>query len=125
MTHDLRGQDLIDSRDVIARIDDLESDKDAAEEDGDDFDEDDQEELDALKALAEEAAGYAADWHHGETLIRDSHFEEYAQDLAEDIGAISSDTAWPATCIDWTQAADELRHDYTAVEFDGATYWIR
>ena len=30
-----------------------------------------------------------------------------------------------ATCIDWAQAARELRMDYTSVDFDGVTYWIR
>jgi hypothetical protein len=45
--------------------------------------------------------------------------------LAEDIGAINGDATWPNNCIDWDQAAKELRMDYTAVDFDGITYWIR
>lgn len=89
------------------------------------LDEDEQAELAALKALAEEAEGYAADWAHGETLIRDSYFKEYAQELAEDIGAINRNATWPNNCIDWDQAARELQMDYTSVEFDGVTYWIR
>jgi hypothetical protein len=28
-------------------------------------------------------------------------------------------------CIDWNEAASELQMDYTAVEFDGVTYWVR
>ena len=32
---------------------------------------------------------------------------------------------WPNTCIDWDQAAGELKMDYSAVDFDGVTYWIR
>lgn len=27
--------------------------------------------------------------------------------------------------IDWERAAEELRMDYTAVDFDGVTYWVR
>lgn len=111
--------DLIDSRDVIQRIAELEDIEPA------DLDDDDREELRVLKALAEEAAQYAPDWEHGETLIRDSYFKNYAQDLAEDIGAIKAEAQWPYTCIDWEQAARELRMDYTAVDFDGVTYWIR
>jgi antirestriction protein len=128
--------DVIDSRDVIARIEELEGERDsyATAQAGEgepevmdweaDFP-DDAEELATLKALAEEAEGYAPDWTHGETLIRDSYFVEYAQELAEDIGAINHEASWPNTCIDWEQAARELRMDYTAVEFGDVTYWIR
>lgn len=45
--------------------------------------------------------------------------------LAEDIGAIPSEYTWPASCIDWDQASRELQMDYTAVDFDGVTYWVR
>ena len=117
--------DLIDSRDVIARIEELESSIESASEDNGTPDEDEVTELAALKALEAEASGYAADWTYGETLIRDSYFEDYARDLAEDIGAIDKDAKWPNTCIDWEQAARELQQDYTSVEFDGVTYWIR
>lgn len=82
-------------------------------------------ELHALQELADEAEGYAPDWKHGEALIRDDYFETYAQQLAEDIGAIDKAAQWPNTCIDWEQAARELQQDYTSVEFDGVTYWIR
>jgi len=83
------------------------------------------EELKQLKKLADDAEGYTSDWSHGAQLIRDSHFEEYAQEFAEDIGAIDRKVAWPYTCIDWERAARELQMDYTAVEFDGVTYWVR
>lgn len=33
--------------------------------------------------------------------------------------------AWPLTCIDWVQAAEELQQDYMSYEFDGYTYWVR
>jgi hypothetical protein len=109
--------DVIDSRDIIDRISLL-------EELGEERDESEAEELAALLALQEEANG-SPDWQYGETLIRDTYFREYAQELAEDIGAIDRNASWPARCIDWDQAADELRQDYFSVEFDGATYWIR
>lgn len=83
------------------------------------------EELKTLRSLAAQASGYADDWEHGETLIRDSYFKDYAQELAEDIGAVNADATWPNNCIDWDQAARELRMDYTAVEFDDVTYWVR
>lgn len=87
-------------------------------------DESEREELTSLQALAEDASS-SPDWIHGETLIRDSYFEDYARELAEDIGAIKSDAQWPNNCIDWKEAAELLQQDYTSMEFDGITYWIR
>lgn len=145
------SQDIIDSRDIIARIDYLESSITDCEtcggsgylkpEDGNDtaddekcgecengrngLDSDEWEELEALKALQEEAEGYSEDWKYGSTLIRDSYFEDYARELADDIGAIDKNASWPVNCIDWEQAANELKHDYTSVDFDGVDYWVR
>jgi len=58
-------------------------------------------------------------------LIPEHEFTDYARELAEDCGMIPDDTQWPLTCIDWTQAARELRYDYTAVTFDGASFLVR
>ncbi len=110
------SEDILDSRDIIARIEELtDMVRDCDEE----------SELKALEAFAEEASWYASDWQYGEMLIRDSYFQEYAEELADDIGAIDSNATWPLTCIDWQQAARELQSDYSAVEFDGVTYWTR
>ena len=112
--------DVIDSRDVISAIEELESEL----EDGD-ISAGDLELLENLKALADEAHGYASDWTYGETLIHEDYFTTYAQELAEDIGAVNSDQSWPNSCIDWDQAARDLQMDYTACEFDDATYYVR
>jgi antirestriction protein len=112
--------DVIDSRDVIARIDELE---DKLQDNL--LDDDELAEIDALKELAAEASGYAADWEYGETLIHDSYFEDYTREFAEDCGFVNADASWPNNHIDWEAAARELQYDYTSVEFDGVTYWIR
>lgn len=127
------SDDIIDSRDVIARMGYLRSfceDEDGeiltpetAPEDHANIEE--IEEYAKLQALCDEAEDYASDWKYGATLIRDSHFEDYARELAEDTGAVSRDAQWPLQHIDWTAAADELKQDYTSVEFDGVTYWVR
>lgn len=149
--------DIIDSRDVIARIEELEAEREALQLEIDDAEvqwlkteagteeahavvdrrqaayvaldtwdaSSDADELRILKALADEASGYASDWKYGETLIRDSYFRDYAEQLADDIGTITDNPPWPLTCIDWDQAARELQYDYTAVDFDGVTYWVR
>jgi hypothetical protein len=120
------ADDLIDSRDVIKRIEELRdtivTDDDERSNGPDQTDE--RTELAALEALQTEASG-VPDWPHGVTLVRECYFKRYAQDLAEDIGAIKSEMAWPYTCIDWDQASDELKQDYTSVDFDGESYWVR
>jgi antirestriction protein len=47
--------------------------------------------------------------------------EAFAEDMAEQTGALRGDNVWPYTCIDWEQAARELMYDYT--EIDG--YYFR
>jgi hypothetical protein len=39
--------------------------------------------------------------------------EEFAQQLAEDIGALNEFLVWPHNCIDWEHAAHELSYDYS------------
>lgn len=38
--------------------------------------------------------------------------EDFAQDMAEQLGDIKKDVQWPYTCIDWEKAARELMYDY-------------
>lgn len=124
-TYPTNSDDVIDSRDVIHAIEDLTA---MRTDDPENFDEDDAETLASLEALAADAADYASDWHYGESLIRDSYFETYAQELADDIvGGEIRDlmTQWPMRCIDWKQAARELQQDYTAITWEGVTYWTR
>lgn len=89
----------------------------------------DYEEWEAIKSFKEDAEDYG-DWDHGETFIADSYFEDYARELAEDIGAIKRDMEWPCNCIDWEAAAEQLKADYTSYELPGiggnkVTYWAR
>lgn len=126
MTRDIsKFDDIIDSRDVIERIEELQALQEEREEAGEKLDVKEAEELAALLALQDAAGGYSEDWTYGATLIRNSYFKEYAQELADDIGAIPNGAQWPCYCIDWDYAARELQMDYTAVEFDGVTYWVR
>lgn len=88
-------------------------------------DDSDLEELAQLKAFVEEVEGYANDRVRDTTFIRESHFTEYAEQLAEDIGAVNEGAQWPNNCIDWDKAASELKIDYTSADLDGVTYWFR
>ena len=142
------SEDLLDSRDVIARRDELKEErdaiyccaefstgsgvhdeecnteaKDAAERELKQWDEDYGDELRALEAFISEGSD---SWKDGETLVRESYFEDYARDVTEDIyGSEMLAASWPLTCIDWEQAARELQYDYTGADFDGVTYYYR
>lgn len=138
------ADDVIDSRDVIARIEELQEERDQYPfgEDSDpenddpaklhaeqhkgwaDANPDDAAELAALVALAEEAEGYATDWKHGEPLIRDSYFTDYVMEMLSDIGDLPRDIPHYIV-IDEEATARNVQMDYTAVDFDGVTYWIR
>lgn len=134
--------DVIDSRSVIERIaelrqefadaleledgcNDVESLIERASNDDSHYMHDEAEELRALENLNGEGEARTSEWRYGVALVRDSYFEDYAMQLAEDIGAIPRDASWPANCIDWEQAARELRVDYTAIDFGDETYWMR
>ncbi|MBV6514215.1 MAG: hypothetical protein FMNOHCHN_03805 [Ignavibacteriaceae bacterium] len=81
---------------------------------------------DRITAIQElESEVNSSEWGHGIEFIKDSYFAEYAEQLAEDIGAIDRNANWPLNHINWELAADELKSDYTSVEFDGETYWYR
>jgi len=135
MTSPTKYDDVIDSRDVIARIEELEGERDAANEADPTVGEDgftawerdnteDADELKALKALADEAEGYAPDWRYGATLIRESDFVTYCQELVEDIGDMPKGMA-DYLVIDWEGTARNIRVDYTEVDFDGVPYLVR
>lgn len=86
-----------------------------------DFGDEEEKELEEL----EELENTITDFRHGETMIEVDDFEDYARELAEDIGAVGWDLKWPLNNIDWEAAADELAQDYTVVEYQGEEYYVR
>lgn len=140
---ELSRQDYVSGSDVVARIEDLKDDRDLwvldkmlGDEDApielvtywegrwaDEFP-DEAAELKELQEFHEEATGYSGDGDDY-TAIADSYFEEYAQQLAEDIGAIKSDAGWPLMHIDWEAAANALKVDYTEVTLRSTEFQIR
>jgi predicted nucleic acid-binding Zn-ribbon protein len=87
-----------------------------------DYGDDEAEELAEIESLKDEVGG---EWKHGVQLIPESDFEDYARELAEDIGAIKRDMEWPCNHIDWAAAADSLKMDYTSTTFMGTDYLYR
>lgn len=133
--------DTIDVRDIIARVEELREERDdlqtaldgGSQEDVNaltEWETDNAEELAELESLLDDLNGmggdeqWEGDWYPV-TLIRDSYFQDYAQELAEECGMIDNKIGWPHTCIDWEKAARELQWDYSSVEVNGVTYWTR
>jgi hypothetical protein len=115
--------DMIDVRDIISRIEELEGELEGFEvKGGCEFDEL-TEELEMLTSfmdsLKNEGGGderWNGDWYPL-TLIRDSYFTEAMQELCEDIGDMPRDGFPSYMVIDWEATARNLRMDYTSCEF--------
>jgi hypothetical protein len=64
------------------------------------------------------------EFDYGLTLIPEDDFEEYAEDLIIDCGYISKDLpSWIE--IDWEATSDNIKQDYSEVNFRGETYLYR
>lgn len=127
-------EDVIDSRDVIARIEELEemiADYENPEGILSLHDEhlETKAELAALRALADEAED-SSDWIHGEQLIRRSYFVNYIAEMIDDCYELPKEMKsdkWPYChmTIDYEAAAEHAEQDYISVYFDGVEYLIR
>ena len=123
--------DIIDVRDIIARIEELESLKDdhEAEPDGGHWSDEDAQELQTLIDIMDDLKGYGGDeqWRgdwYPLTLIAESYFTQYAEELLIDCGTLPSDLPiW--VHIDWEATAREVKHDYSTVQIDGVEYLYR
>ena len=86
-----------------------------------------QEELDEIAEFESELGidlGVAS--RNGITFIPEHSFTEYAEEFANDIGAIGVDSyEWPINFIDWDEAAEALKADYSEVDWQGTTYLFR
>lgn len=123
--------DIIDVRDIIARVEELESLKDdhEADPDGGHWSDEDAQELRTLIDIMDDLKGYGGDeqWRgdwYPLTLIRESYFVDYVQELLEDCGEIPRNLPHYIH-IDWEVTAREVKVDYSEVTIDGVTYFYR
>lgn len=118
---------MLDSRDLQKRLEELEGMDEAYRESlgtsmpEAPLDDDETSELEELQTLANDVE----EWQYGAQLIPVDDFEAYAQSLAEDCGMLPDDASWPLNCIDWEKAAEQLQQDYSEVEYQGSTYYVR
>ena len=67
-----------------------------------------------------------SEFSFGETLIDEDDFEEYCQEFIEDCGYISKDMPMIiSNNIDWAGIADDMKQDYSEIEYQGNTYLYR
>lgn len=137
------GADIIDVRDIIARVEELREERDnlqsaAQDEDGSDTVDAAQalreweegreaEELATLESLLGELCGqggdeqWQGDWYPI-TLIHESHFETAMDELLEDIDDLPKNLpCYLSITVDY----DALKMDYSGVEYSGHTYLYR
>jgi len=128
--------DTIDSRDIIERIEELTDARDSLQSDYENADTadtadtarraldnwEDAEELRILTALAEEASQYSPDWAYGSQLIRESYFEQAMDEMVAERYELPKELPfWMIISYDY----EALKQDYTEVDFDGVTYYVR
>jgi len=110
------------SLDIIRRIKELQAIDGGARTYDEDY------ELTELLELEEYVSEHASDvpnWDHGAVLVNEDYIKEYAQKTAESCLSPDALNSWPADCIDWNYAADELMRGYPSVYFMGRTFWIQ
>lgn len=112
LKEELEGEtDEEEHKDIKAQIESAEKE---LEEWGDD-------EYKALKAFWDDIEGYVSE---GETLIRDSHFADYAREYCNDVFGMSEIPDLLQNNINWEGVAEDLQADYSSAEWDGITYWF-
>ena len=122
--------DIIDVRDIIDRVEQLDPEFSDIK-----LTDDETKELAKLRSILAELVGYGGDeqWRgdwYPVTLVRDSHFRAYAEQLADECGytdeaARDSEKNPLLAYIDWEAWARDVRMDYTPIKIDGTTYWYR
>lgn len=129
-TSTMHMDDIIDIRDIIERVEELESVVETPIEDGI-WDADERqaasEELQTLMTIMDELKGYGGDeqWRgdwYPLTLIRESHFEEAMDELVADCYEVPKNLpSFMTITLDYVA----LQQDYSTVEIDGTTYFYR
>jgi hypothetical protein len=110
--------DMIDSRDIINRVKEI--DGNICNGDNSCIDE-----MESLSNVIDQAED-CGDFEYGEGLIHKDYFTEYCQELCEDIGDVPRNLPWYIeNHINWKGVAREMKQDYMEINFDGVSYFMR
>lgn len=117
------NDDILDVRDLIERYEELEEQELKSESK--------ETEFTNLKALLDELKGnggdeqWKGDWYPI-TLINESYFTEYSEELVKDCGDLPRDLPfYIESNIDWDGVAQDLKVDYSEVTYNEETYYYR
>jgi len=82
-------------------------------------------ELDEIEAINELENEVGDEWEYGVTLIEEDDFQEYCEDFVEDCYGLKDVPQLIKNNIDWSGIADDMKQDYSEVEFRGSNYLFR
>ncbi|TXG86163.1 MAG: hypothetical protein E6R13_01010 [Spirochaetes bacterium] len=83
--------------------------------------EDEYQQIDDIDEVEDEVG---SEFEYGCTLIEEDDFVEYVREMLVDIGCISKDfPTWIE--IDWSATAENVKQDYSELEYKGDTYYFR
>lgn len=125
---ELKGQILDNFNETFnAELDDFDEIDEASENiDEDERDnfktywEDEYQQIEAINEIEDEVGG---EFEYGCTLIEEDDFEDYVRELLVDRGYISKDLpTWME--IDWEATAENVKKDYSELEYKGETYYF-
>ena len=79
-----------------------------------------QEEINQITCIDEVEDEIGSEFDFGVILIPEDDFTDYVEDLLEGCGDISDDFE-----IDWEATAEDVKQDYSELEYEGETYFYR
>ena len=83
-----------------------------------------QEEIDKISCIDEIENEIGSEFNYGITLIPEDDFEDFVEQDLKDCGYISDDfPSWIE--IDWEATAENVKQDYSELEYEGETYFYR
>ena len=83
-----------------------------------------QEEINQITCIDEVEDEIGSEFDFGVTLIPEDDFTDYVEDLLKGCGYISDDfPSWIE--IDWEATAENVKQDYSELEYEGETYFYR
>lgn len=135
--------DIVDSRNIVDRVNELQDQQMAHHEDQEDQDPDDRvpwsavdpdaaDELRELEELLAQLRNVGGDTPEGgQALIRENYLSDYVKELYMEctdrdlLKRVTEQLEGPWKHVDWAAVAEDERSDYTEVTWAGVTYYVR